>query len=187
MAAASLLAVLSLPWFILALPAYFEGLQALEDLPGVVDALSYAARWPLYGFIYGYAYSWLRGRTPLAKAMCLLVVVLPVELVQLLERDVGLGEFGARLLLSTGNCLAAFLILGLFWEARLVRSAGLRWGQIRNFRTLSALAVPVTTVAVATAAAIIGVWISPTGQSPADPPKGSESATTESPMPRSNQ
>lgn len=189
-AAAGLLAVLSLPWFILALPAYFEGLHVLEDMPGVVDALSYAARWPLYGFIYGYAYSWLRGPTPLAKAMCLLVVVLPVELVQLLEQDVGLGEFGARLLLSTGNCLAAFLILGLFWEARLVRSAGVRWGQIRNFRTLSALAVPVTTVfvavATAMATAIIGVWISPSGPSPADPPKLSESVT-ESPTPRSNQ
>lgn len=185
--AAGLLAFLSLPWFILALPSYLDDLVLPYDLPAVIDALSYAARWPLYGFVYGYAYSWLRGRTPLAKAMCLLIVVLPVESAQLLDQDLALNAFGARVLLSAGNCLAAFLILGLYWEARLVRSAGLRWGQIRNFRTLSALAVPVTTVfvavATAMATAIIGIWIAPSGESPADPPKGAASVS-ESPTPR---
>ncbi|MGW0651775.1 hypothetical protein ACWD4T_23655 [Streptomyces umbrinus] len=182
--AGGLLAVLSLPWFVLTLPSYLSGIGYLRDLPFIVDALSYSARWPLYGFLYGYAYAWLRGRTPLAKAMYLLSVVLSTELAQLLYQDLDPDQFGTRLLMSTGNCLAAFLILGLYWEARLVRAAGLRWGQIRNFRSLSTLAVPATAVLVAVATAlataVVGVWVSPNGGSPTDPPKEPASVTSSS-------
>ncbi|MEU6146007.1 hypothetical protein ABZ848_37400 [Streptomyces sp. NPDC047081] len=162
-AAAVLLTGLSLPWLVYTLPARLSHVSTVDY---GVAVWTYALRWPLYGFVYGYAYSWLRGGSPLGKAMCLLAVVLPAELAELFYRGLKPGDFGILLLLTTGDCLAVFLVLGLYWEARLVRAAGLRWGQIRNFRSLSAAAVPATTVLVAAATALatamVGVWVSPT-------------------------
>ncbi|WP_406473498.1 hypothetical protein [Streptomyces sp. NBC_01615] len=160
-AAALLLTVLSLPWIVYTLPSLLAATQAASE----IDEWLHVLHWWFYGFVYGYAYSWLRGGTPIGKAMCLLAVVLPSELAQLLYRDRDLGSLGVSALLTTGNCLAVFLILGLACEARLVRAAGLRWGQIRNFRSLSATAVPATTVLVAAATALatamVGVWVAP--------------------------
>lgn len=159
--AAVLLTVLSLPWLGYTVPLLLGATKSADDF----DSWSHALHWSLYGFIYGYAYSWPRGGTPLGKAMCLLAVVLPAELAQLFYRDLEPGAFGISLLLTTGNCLAVFLLLGLTWEARLVRAAGLPWGQIRNFRSLSATAVPATTVLVAVATALatamVGVLVTP--------------------------
>ncbi|MFK0167471.1 hypothetical protein ACIQU5_01570 [Streptomyces sp. NPDC090306] len=175
-AAAVLLAVLSLPWFVYTLPARLVTIG--YDVSDIVEVWSTALRWPLYGFVYGYAYSWLRGGSPIGKAMCLLAVVLPAELVQLLYQVPDAGDFGIRLLLTTGDTVAVLLLLGLYWEGRLVRAAGLRWGQIRNFRSLSATAVPVTTVLVAAttalATAMVGVYVSP------DDGRGNEPAPTSS-------
>ncbi|MFF0086746.1 hypothetical protein ACFYR1_44785 [Streptomyces canus] len=177
-AAGILLTAVSLPWLLYTLPPLLSDSYSNGDLIGV---WTYALRWLLYGFIYGYAYSWLRGGSPLGKAMCLLGVVLPAELFQLFYRDLAPGDFGILTLLTTGDCLAAFLVLGLYWEARLVRAAGLRWGQIRNFRSLSAVAVPATTVLVAVATALatamVGVWVSPDTGPVSDVPNGQPSAT----------
>ncbi|WP_329230852.1 hypothetical protein [Streptomyces canus] len=180
-AAAVLLAVLGLPWLAYSVPPL---LGETEDM-GDVQVWMYGLRWPLYGFLYGYAYSWLRGGSPVGKALCLLAVVLPTELAQLLYRGLGPADFAVSLLLATGNCLALFLVLGLYWEARLVRAAGLRWGQIRNFRSLSATAVPATTVLVAAATALatamVGMWVTPeNGPTPStldDSPSVSAEAT----------
>ncbi|PWI15599.1 hypothetical protein DI272_16550 [Streptomyces sp. Act143] len=168
-AAGVLLAALSVPWLAYTVPPSLSA-----DFPYDAQVWAYALRWAVYGFVYGYAYSWLRGGSPLGKSLCLLTVVLPAELAQLLYRGLELKEFAQQLALTTGNCLAIFLILGLYWEARLVRVAGLHWGQIRNFRSLSAAAVPATTVLVASATALatamVGVWIVPdSGPAPADP------------------
>ncbi|MFD8542585.1 hypothetical protein [Streptomyces sp. NPDC059649] len=69
---------------------------------------------------------------------------------------------GAPALLLTAQTLLVALGLGLYWEARLVRTAGLPWGHIRNFRRLSSLAVPTTTLLVAVvtavATALAGAW-----------------------------
>ncbi|MFI8530144.1 hypothetical protein ACIGMX_07835 [Streptomyces aquilus] len=166
-AAGVLLAALSVPWLAYTVPPSLSA-----DFPYDVQVWAYGLRWAVYGFVYGYAYSWLRGGSPIGKSLCLLTVVLPAELAQLLYRGLEPRRFAEQLLLTTGNCLALFLILGLYWEARLVRVAGLRWGQIRNFRSLSAAAVPATTVLVASATAlataIVGVWIVPDDAAPAD-------------------
>ncbi|MER6958196.1 hypothetical protein [Streptomyces sp. NPDC000618] len=179
LAAASLLAILDLPWLVYTLLP--ELIRADWDPDDILEVGNSALCWPLYGFIYGYAYSWLRGGTPISKAMCLLAVVLPVEYAQLLFQDLTPKRFGLSLLLTTGNCLAVFLVLGLYWEARVVRVAGLRWGQIRNFRSLSALAVPATTVIVAVATALttaaVGIWVSPGGPASDVPKEPSPSAT----------
>ncbi|MCQ4208305.1 hypothetical protein [Streptomyces longispororuber] len=182
-AAATLLAVLSLPW-----SAYTLAPKVVEISGGeftkAVAVWSTPLRWPLYGFLYGYFYSWLRGGTPLGKAMCLLAVVLPAELTALLHQGKDPGEFAITLLLTTGDCLAVFLVLGLYWEARQVRAAGLRWGQIRNFRSLSTLAVPATTVVVAAATALatalVGFWAVP-DQSQEQPPAPPSVSGTPSP------
>ncbi|WP_158812186.1 hypothetical protein [Streptomyces fulvoviolaceus] len=178
MAAAVLLAVLSLPWFVYTLPSRLTTIG--YDVSDVVEVWSTALRWPLYGFVYGYAYSWLRGATPIGKASCLLAVVLPAELAELLYQFRDAGDFGIRLMLTSGDTVAVLLLLGLYWEVRLVRAGGLRWGQIRNFRSLSAAAVPVTTVLVAAttalATAMVGAWITPdSGPSPS--PSSSVSGT----------
>jgi hypothetical protein len=177
-AGAVLLTVGSLPWLCYTLPPL---LSVTSQVDNTVQVWAYALRWPLYGFVYGYAYSWLRGGTPLGKAMCLLAVVLTAELTQLLYQGLKPGAFGVSLLLTTGNCLAVFLVLGLYWEVRLVRAAGLRWGQIRNFKSFSAIAVPATTVLVAAATAMatamVGVWVAPGSAPPAENPTDQPSAT----------
>ncbi|MGW0871312.1 hypothetical protein ACWD3Z_12575 [Streptomyces sp. NPDC002740] len=181
-AAAVFVGALSLPWIAYTLPPRISTIT-VYDPPEVAGEWLTALRWPLYGFVYGYLYSWLRGSTPLGRAMCLLAVVLPAELAALLYQFEPAAEFGASLLLTTGDCLAVFLALGLYWEARQVRAAGLRWGQIRNFRTLSALAVPVTTVLVAVttalATALVGVWATAPQDSGPEPP---QTSATSSPL-----
>lgn len=183
-AAAVLLTGLTLPWLLYTLPSRLTEIG--YDLSDIVDVWTNALRWSLYGFVYGYAYSWLRGGTPIGKALCLLAVVLPAELAELLYQDLEPGRFGISLLLTAGNCLAVFLVLGLYWEARLVRAAGLRWGQIRNFRSLSATAVPATTVLVAAATALatamVGVWVSPEAGPDSNTPTG-QSSVSGSPTP----
>ncbi|WP_406006606.1 hypothetical protein OG440_10690 [Streptomyces sp. NBC_00637] len=179
-AAAVFAGALSLPWIAYTLPPRISTI-AVYDPPVVVSEWLTALRWPLYGFVYGYLYSWLRGSTPLGRAMCLLAVVLPAELASLLYQFDPAAEFGVSLLLTTGDCLAVFLALGLYWEARQVRAAGLRWGQIRNFRTLSSLAVPVTTVLVAVttalATALVGVWATAPQESGPQPPQTSATSS----------
>ncbi|MCX5331380.1 hypothetical protein [Streptomyces sp. NBC_00140] len=181
-AAGMLLMVLSVPWM-----AYTVPTPLSDDYPYDTQLWAYALRWAVYGFVYGYVYSWLRGGSPIGKALCLLAVVLPAELAQLLYRGLVPKDFAVSLLLTTGNCLAVFLVLGLYWEARLVRAAGLRWGQIRNFRSLSTAAVPATTVLVASATALatamVGVWIVP-DNSPAPTEPGAESSVSAEPSPK---
>jgi hypothetical protein len=173
-AAAVLLGVLSLPWLVYYLPWRLDLEHSLTldmdfILPGLGVAVPMALHWPLYGFVYGYVYSWLRGGTPLGKALCFMAVVLPCELAQLLHQEMEPGEFRFLVLFAVGHCLVVFLLLGLYWEARLVRAAGLRWGQIRDFRSLSALAVPATTVFVAVVTALVTAFMGVLVTPPPDP------------------
>ncbi|MFC8515997.1 hypothetical protein [Streptomyces sp. NPDC057257] len=178
LAAATLVVVVALP-----ISAYRAvPLLATQHPLELLDGWTWVVRWIGYGVIYGYAYPWLRGGTPVGKAMCLFVTILPVELLPLLYQNAEPRDFGIALLQLVGNSLAACLVLGLYWEARVVRAAGLRWGQIRNFRSLSALAVPTTTVLVAVltavATTVAGTLLAPTQeQPPSDEPSSSASAT----------
>ncbi|MEU6554594.1 hypothetical protein ABZ915_30615 [Streptomyces sp. NPDC046915] len=178
LAGAVLLAVLSLPWVLYTFPSRLA--DTSFQLNDVIDEWVCALHWPLYGFVYGYAYPWLRGGSPIGKALCLLAVVLPAEWAELLYQNRDVNRFGVFLLLTAGNCLAVVLVLGLYWEARLVRAAGLRWGNIRNFRSLSAVAVPATTVLVAAttalATAMVGMWVSPDSGPATEAPNSRPSA-----------
>jgi hypothetical protein len=174
LAAAAVVVVVALP-----ISAY-RAVPLLDTVHplALLNGWTWVVRWIAYGVIYGYAYPWLRGATPVGKAMCLFVTILPVEVLPLLYQDAAPGDFGIALLQLGGNSLAACLILGLYWEARLVRAAGLRWGQVRNFRSLSALAVPTTTVLVAVltavATTVAGTLLAPTQeQAPSPQPSGS--------------
>ncbi|MDN3026723.1 hypothetical protein [Streptomyces sp. S.PB5] len=183
LAAAVLLAALCVPWMLYTVPAPLSAEEPLDE-----QVWTHALRWAVFGFVYGYAYSWIRGGSPIGKALSLLAVVLPAELAQLLYRGLTPEDFALSLLLTTGNCLAVFLVLGLYWEARLVRVTGLRWGQIRNFRSLSAAAVPATTVLVASATALatamVGAWIAPENNpTPTNPGAGASVSAEPSPGP----
>lgn len=112
LAAAALLAALCVPWMLYTVPTPLSA-----DDPSDEQVWAHALRWAVYGFVYGYAYSWIRGGSPIGKALSLLAVILPAELAQLLYRGLTPEDFAVSLLLTTGNCLAVFLVLGLYWEA----------------------------------------------------------------------
>jgi len=68
--------------------------------------------------------------------------------------------------------------MGLVWEARLARAAGVSWRQLRDFRRIAAITLPVSTVLIAAATtfatAIAGTWaeqavIPPPRPSPTSP------------------
>jgi hypothetical protein len=108
-------------------------------------------RWGVYAFVFGYLYSWLRGSTPVNKALALLGAVGIIELIRLFTtlEKVSLGEFATAGGIRLGQATVFCLGLGLFWEWRVVRSGGLPWARIRDFRTLRAFGTPLTAVAVA--------------------------------------
>ncbi|WUH89423.1 hypothetical protein OG900_04170 [Streptomyces sp. NBC_00433] len=149
--------------------------------------------WSVYGFVYGHLYPWVRGSSPVAKAMSLSAVVIPAEVLPVVawawddHTSTDPGPVSSLLLPCVallGQSLIVCLGLGLLWERRLALAGGLRWGQLRNLRTFSSASVPAVTVLVAAttafATAIAGTWAqavthpppSPQVTAPADPQRG---------------
>ncbi|MEV4714471.1 hypothetical protein [Micromonospora sp. NPDC049374] len=128
--------------------------------------LAHILRWIAYAAIFGYFYSLIRGQTPVAKAMVLVLLILPAELLSVLSMIEPAGESAAgrgittagELLLAlgirTGQALVFCTVLGLAWERRMAMLAGYRWDRLRNIRSLRALATPAGTVIVAIATAL---------------------------------
>ncbi|WP_030738492.1 hypothetical protein [Streptomyces sp. NRRL S-31] len=147
--------LLSLPWAV----SQFWRNPLYDSLPQLFTAAGgLLGLWWFSAFSYGYLYPWLRGTGPLGKAACAFVMAWPLQL-GLLIADLGgsFGQVSALLILLTAQNALVTLGLGLYWEARMVRAAGLPWGQIRNFRRLSSLAVPTSAVLVAAVTAIATV------------------------------
>ncbi len=149
---------------LLALPVIvFElviGARAVDSEPFFVMAafFCYTLRWLAYAFAFGYLYPALRGRTPLTKAIGLATAILAIEICRLAAESGANPDWRLAAGIRTGQILVFALGLGLLWERRLSMRAGVAWGVVRDFRTLRALAVPVTTVLVAvgtTAATIL--------------------------------
>ncbi|MFJ6123179.1 hypothetical protein [Streptomyces sp. NPDC092129] len=152
------------------------------NMPFHLDAIFQALRfahWALYGFVYGYFYALLRGFTPVGKAAWLMLAVLPAEVLPMVTltvdpqyaaatswTDMATGCVGV-----IGQTLVVFMLLGLWWEWSLARAGGMKWSQVRNFRRLSSITVPVGTVLVAGATAFAGTWAQPEVK----PPTGVES------------
>ncbi|MCX5328447.1 hypothetical protein [Streptomyces sp. NBC_00140] len=167
--------LLALPWA--TYKAVSSGIVGADYfMPFHMDAMFQALRfthWALYGFVYGYFYALLRGLTPVGKAAWLMLAVLPAEVLPMVPltvdpqyavatswTDMATGCIGVA-----GQTLVLFMLLGLWWEWSLARAAGMKWSQVRNFRRLSSITVPVGTVLVAGATAfattVAGTWAQP--------------------------
>jgi len=172
--------LLALPWA--TYKAMTSGIVGADYfIPFHLDAMFQVLRfthWALYGFVYGYFYALLRGLTPVGKAAWLMLAILPAEVLPMVTltadpqyavatswTDMATGCIGVA-----GQTLVLFMLLGLWWEWSLARVAGMKWSQVRNFRRLSSITVPVGTVLVAGATAfattVAGTWAQPELKSP---------------------
>ncbi|MEV6534926.1 hypothetical protein AB0M86_35995 [Streptomyces sp. NPDC051639] len=154
-AAAAACALLTLPWT--AWPAWqgrgYSGLPEAVTVAGGTTAV-----WLAHGFTYGYLYPWIRGRGPVSKAGWLWAVMTPVQLLLLKPRlRLPFDQAALTVFLLLAQSAVMALGLALFWEVRLVHRADLLWGHVRNFRRLSSLAAPVSTVLVAAVTAAVTV------------------------------
>lgn len=135
-----------------------SSLDAFDGLD-LLNILRHLARWLAYGLVFGYFYPLVRGRSPLAKAAALMVAMLVPELLLVaasgsVPQLAAPGDHGwVAVAIRGGQVVAVCLGLGLAWERRLCRLAGLTWGRVRNLRSIRALGAPVTTVIVAVATA----------------------------------
>ncbi|MFI5835032.1 hypothetical protein ACIA5A_15305 [Micromonospora sp. NPDC051300] len=120
-------------------------------------------RWIGYAAIFGFFYPIVRGRTPVAKALALALLIAPSELLSVvgafdftppLDRDGTYGSLLLGLAIRLGQVIVFSVVLGLAWERRLARLAGYGWDRMRNVRSLRTLATPATTVVVAVATAL---------------------------------
>ncbi|WP_329595994.1 hypothetical protein OIE43_00225 [Streptomyces pseudovenezuelae] len=178
LAAAAVSGLLTLPWT--AWPAW-QG----RGYSGIPEAVTVAGGttvvWLAHGFTYGYLYPWIRGRGPVTKASWLWASMCPVQLLLLWPRlrlPFDQTALTAFLLLAQGAVMT--LGLALYWEIRLIHRADLLWGHIRNFRRLSSLATPVSTVLVAAVAAAVTVLATAWTDNltaPEGPPPSSASST----------
>lgn len=177
-AAAAASAVLTLPWS--AWPAWrgrgYSGLLEVVTVAGGTTCV-----WLAHGFVYGYLYPWIRGSGPVAKAGRLWAAMAPVQLLLLWPRlRLPLDQAALTVFLLLAQTAVLALGLALYWEVRLVHRADLLWGHVRNFRRLSSLAAPVSTVLVAAVTAAVTVLATAWADqltTPQTPPRPAPSAT----------
>lgn len=112
-------------------------------------------RWVIYAAFYGYFYPRLLGNAPVAKSTFFLMAVLLPELTLIpLSAPYSTRETLTVLLLRTGEIVVFCYGLGLSWEIRLARLAGLPWSGLRDLRRLSTVTAPAATVIVAMATTV---------------------------------
>ncbi|MCX5136485.1 hypothetical protein OOK06_30940 [Streptomyces sp. NBC_00340] len=186
---AGLAQLLALPWAVY--KALTTGIVGADSLmPFHLDAMFQTLRfmhWALYGFVYGFFYVLLRGLTPVSKAAWLMLAVLPAEILPMLTltvdpqyaRDPSWSDVVTGCAGVAGQTLVLCMLLGLWWEWSLARAAGMKWSQVRNFRRLSSITIPIGTVLVAGATAfattVAGTWAQPELRPP-DATQSSQSA-----------
>ncbi|MCX4767517.1 hypothetical protein OG562_42530 [Streptomyces sp. NBC_01275] len=150
--------------FVLALPVmaieWYSVRKLLPELTlGQLLALAeHTLRWSAYGAFFGYFSTRLPGRTPVMKGQFLLAVLLVPELLLLFypySRQV--TNLGLASGLRIGWLIVFCLVLGMYWEWRLVSRARVQWRLVRSFRSWASLTAPVTAVVVAAATAIATV------------------------------
>ncbi|USX56100.1 hypothetical protein [Lentzea sp. HUAS12] len=147
-------AVISLPSVVYemwpAVTATMSNLYMFKEWSPLILVLwgSYCLRWIVLGAIFGYFYPAVRGATPLTKAMALLLVVLPAEILAI-DFSAPMRALALAVGIKAGFTLVFCLCLGLAWEWWLTRAANVRWGRIRDFTRLKSFLVPVSTVVIA--------------------------------------
>ncbi|MBM9506257.1 hypothetical protein [Actinacidiphila acididurans] len=173
--------LLGLPWSV----SLWWQAWTPDGLPqALTTTLSAVTVWAAFGFTYGYLYSWLRGRDPLTKAGYLTAAMLPVQLLLMPSQFDGIPA-ATQVLSLCGQTALIGLGLGLYWEARLVRAAGMPWGYVRNARRASSLVVPATTVLLAAATTLATVfadnWANSLTDQPSRPPASVSTPTPGAP------
>ncbi|PNG22099.1 hypothetical protein [Streptomyces cahuitamycinicus] len=186
-AGAALALLLALPWaaykLVTADPVGADAFMPFH-LEEVSKALRFA-HWALYGFVFGYFYALLRGSTPIAKAAALMAVVLPAEVLAMIPltvdpqftRNPSWNDMVVACGGLAGQTFVVCMGLGLVWEWWLARAAALKWSQVRNFRRLSSITVPLGTVLVAAATAFATVVAGAWAQQELQPPPGTPSSS----------
>ncbi|WP_066363977.1 carbohydrate-binding protein [Herbidospora mongoliensis] len=130
---------------------------------------------PLFGLIYGYFYPRIRGDHPLSKAANLLVAVLLVEVAAILPELFGAEPPGDRLRLLAivmGEVTLLAVVLGLFWEGRLMRLAREPWHRIRGLLSVRGLAAPLSALTIAVVTTVGAPFANRLVSSPAEVPAG---------------
>jgi hypothetical protein len=180
-AGALIASLFALPWLV----SMWWRSPVQPGLPMLITVNAQLAVWAAAGFGYGYLYPWLRGRDPMTKAAAATAATLPVQLLIACSSFNGSPEDLHRLnqlagvgLIVTGQCVLVGLGLGLAWEARLVRAAGLPWNHVRDFRRASSLVVPSTTILVAAVTTLATVFASSWATSLTTPPSSSSVGTS---------
>jgi len=161
--------------------------------------LLHQLRWVGYAAVYGYFYPLIRGRGPVGKALSLVVLTLPVEVLSVLASidpepvdsillDITtVREMALALAIRAGQVVLFCVTLGLAWETRLIRLAGYPWDRLRNVRSIRSLATPAGAVAVAVATAlgtavastaVAALLSTPPSPSPAPAPSSAPSGRT---------
>ncbi|MFD5815728.1 hypothetical protein [Streptomyces sp. NPDC127038] len=167
LAAAVAAQVLALPWAVYKLATgQTLGRDLFMPAPLEVGAeLVRFGHWAVYGFVFGYFYTWIKGGDPVVKALVLFGCVLPIELFPTATvtldpqytQDPSWTDFAIGAAGVTGQSFVICMGLGLLWEWQLARAAAVRWSQLRNFRRLGSITVPLGTVLVAAATAYVTV------------------------------
>lgn len=111
--------------------------------------------WVFYGFLFGYFYPLLRGRSPMAKAWLLAVALTPTELTL-----AWISNYHVRpetIAFAVGETVAFFLVVGVVWEVRLVVRSSIPWTEVRNIRGARGVLAPLGALALAAVTAAVPV------------------------------
>ncbi|HET9170779.1 MAG TPA: hypothetical protein VFN97_15185, partial [Actinospica sp.] len=126
--------------------------QAGSVLALAVVAL-HTARWLIYGAVYGYFYTRLRGKTAYAKAIWFAAILSVPELAAswptYTSQPVAVGSAVVVLRL-----FAFAAVLATLWEMRQARRAETGWDTVRNLRSVRALAAPGSAIVLALVTAL---------------------------------
>lgn len=108
---------------------------------------------PAFGFLYGYFYPRLRGTQPVTKALFVMSAALVTELSayvpSLVDPDIGGLDKLQVVAIVVGQGALVFIGLGLYWEWRIMFTAGEPWARVRNIRSVRSLATPLVAVVIA--------------------------------------
>ena len=159
---------------------FFQSLASTLPLIVLWQAIS-LERWLAYGFIFGFFYPTLRGTTSAGKAILFGICVVPIEVVLTWMAVPAQSGKGISLELAVAQTMAFFLILGMVWEIRLIRRAGVAWGDLRILRGARAVLAPAGAVAVAVLTAAVTAFTTTEAPRLVPPPQPSPSQTSHTP------
>jgi hypothetical protein len=144
------------PWVILGLAgASFQfGQQSYPELTLLTFIAPLIVRWAAYGFLFGYFYPMLRGRTGLEKAIWVAIAAAaPAVFATLASGQVTERQWEKTALLAV-QILAFALTLGILADRAVLRDHGIPATRLVDLHNLWAVSAWISSVAVAVAAGL---------------------------------